>query len=71
MSKTYSASSFRRFMLEPIPEIFEAAGLLDAAAAAHVSADHDRAARLFAAADKPALPIGLKSYGEKCSRKSK
>src|SRR5262249_18207425 len=45
----------RRCLCEPIPEIAEAQGLLDAAATAHLMGDQSRAATLLAAADMPAL----------------
>jgi 5-methylcytosine-specific restriction endonuclease McrA len=45
----------RRSILEPIPEIFEAAGLLAGAVAAHLDGDAAGASKLFVAANKPAV----------------
>lgn len=45
----------RRSLREPIPQIFEAAGLLSAAVDAHLEGDRGRAATLFRQADMPAV----------------
>ncbi len=46
----------RRCMLEPVPEIFDAAKLLSAAADFHVAGNENDARDALMAADRPAIP---------------
>src|SRR5690606_18779461 len=45
----------RTCLREPVPEIFEAAALLDAAIQAHLARDHALAAKLLVQANMPAI----------------
>ena len=48
-------SSLRTCLLDPIPELYEAARLLDEAVTAHLAGDYARADRLIRAADLPVI----------------
>jgi len=54
---------YRRFMLEPFPQIAEAAQFLDSTADAHLAGNYDLAVRLILAADIREIAIWLDAFG--------
>ena len=55
ISSRFGKDGFRDYFAEPIPEIFEAANLLNYAVSAHLRGDETRAAILLKAADMPII----------------
>jgi 5-methylcytosine-specific restriction endonuclease McrA len=53
---------YRRFLLEPFPQIVEAAQLLDSAADAHLAGNYDLAVRLILAADIPEIAVWAEAF---------